>query len=215
MLSISKFSLMYRDKKLFENLELPKLCNHNIVYIYGENGSGKTSLLRSICSLEKYKGNITYSGKIFYVFNDPPFYDNNSGLDNLVVFSKKRKSKILDYLQENDYLFLSINKLQDKAINYSCGERKLLAFMLALVCDTSIYLLDEFLSGLDQLQRYKCINVLNNIKKESIIIMTGHEHIYLDIANIYYCIDKGKLVNQTRSEIDRYFALCKNNEDGE
>lgn len=63
------------------------------------NGSGKTTLLKCLLNLEKFDGKILIDGhsngaelkNFLAVWDDCPFYLNNSGLENLLIFAEGKK----------------------------------------------------------------------------------------------------------------------------
>lgn len=60
----------------------------------------------------------------------------------------------------------------------------MLALLLARLLNSKILLLDEVLNGLDQSNRVVLFKTIEFLKKQgSLIIMSGHEKLYLDICN--------------------------------
>ena len=63
MLLVQNLSLERLDKKIFENINF-SLGTNKIVMLKGRNGSGKTSLLKSVlCILEPTSGSMFWKGK--------------------------------------------------------------------------------------------------------------------------------------------------------
>lgn len=181
MLEIKNFEKSYKNKALFSDVN-QSFEKGKIYYIFGDNGIGKTTLFRCILGLEKYHGVIN-KRKLdqFCVFDQPFFYSNLSGLDNLIIFT--RNFKIQSEILIDEYS-LPLDLLKNtKVKDYSLGERKMLSIMLMLLIKPSVILLDEILNGLDQENRKLLFKVLTEIKKNSVILMTGHDQMYLEIVD--------------------------------
>ena len=69
MLKINNLSKNYENIIVYENFNL-EVKEGDIVVLTGKSGTGKTTLLRCICGLEKYKGKITKKGKHSYLFQE-------------------------------------------------------------------------------------------------------------------------------------------------
>lgn len=162
MLLVQDLSLERSGKQIFNNINL-SLSPSKIVVLKGKNGSGKTSLLKTILNLlEPSSGSIYWKGKILNKnLND--FYknityvaDKTSSLKQLSVFEnikiwKKIFLSDVSYEQLND--ILSILKLQvyinAKVNNLSLGEIKKLELLRLIIENRKVWILDEPFTNLD------------------------------------------------------------------
>ena len=95
MIELKNFTKKYNDQVVLQDTNV-KIGNNRIAFLLGPNGCGKTTLLKCIAGLEDYSGTITYENddvdKIrkdaLVIWDDCPFYDNLSGLDNLIILSE-------------------------------------------------------------------------------------------------------------------------------
>jgi len=177
--------------KTFRNQNVLKGINcefesGNIYGIVGENGCGKTVLLKLLCGLMKTStGQVQYNGKILkdeidflpslgVIIENPGFFDELSGFDNLKVLASFQK-KI-----NNKEIIESIEKVglvndRKKVQNYSLGMRQRLGIAQAIMEDPDILILDEFTTALDIDGVEMTHNLLRKFRDEGkIIIITSH-----------------------------------------
>jgi ABC-2 type transport system ATP-binding protein len=129
-----------------------------IYWIKGENGCGKTSLLKSIAGIIPFEGTITLTGldirtnrmayaqKVNYAEAEPQYPPFLSGKE-LIDFYKATKGG-----QFPDDLFkrLGVEKfMHQKIATYSSGMLKKLSLVLAFIGKPMLILLDEPLIALD------------------------------------------------------------------
>ncbi len=162
MLLIQDLSLERSGKQIFNNISL-SLPPSKIVILKGKNGSGKTSLLKTILNLlEPSSGSIYWKGKILsknlydYYKNITYIADKTSSLQNLSVYEnikiwKKMFLSQVSYEQIND--ILSILKLRvylkAKVNNLSLGEIKKLELLRLIIESRKVWILDEPFTNLD------------------------------------------------------------------
>lgn len=130
----------------------------SITFLAGENGAGKTTLIKVALGLISPKaGNALFDGqsvgeireKISCVFDEPPVYPNESGLDNLKFLSgihsldRKWSQEVCAMLKLDEGL------LKQKAKALSLGQRHRLAVAAALLRKPKYLFLDEPSIGLD------------------------------------------------------------------
>lgn len=212
MLQINNFSKSYNSKILFNNASFI-FERGKIYYIYGENGVGKTTLFRCILGLEAFQGEIKKgSEKQFCVFDSTPFYLNLSGIDNLIILSKNKNIK--KQILENDIEFLSVRFLEKvKVKNYSLGEKKMLSLILLVLLKPNIILLDEILNGLDQGNRKLLIHSLRQLRQHSVILLSGHEKLYMDLGDEFLIIKNQSLNKVKEKDLGNLFVRPKGDYD--
>lgn len=175
----------FRNQNVLEGINC-EFESGNIYGIVGENGCGKTVLLKLLCGLMKTStGQVRYNGKILkeeidflpslgVIIENPGFFDELSGFDNLKVLASFQK-KI-----NNKEIIESIEKVglvndRKKVQNYSLGMRQRLGIAQAIMEDPDILILDEFTTALDIDGVEMTHNLLRKFRDAGkIIIITSH-----------------------------------------
>ena len=162
MLLVQNLSLERLDKKIFENINF-SLGTNKIVMLKGRNGSGKTSLLKSVlCILEPTSGSMFWKGKpinknVYDFYNNVTYIaDKTSSIRQLTIANNIKiwKRTFLSKLDKNqiDGILSNLNltNLIDKKVNtLSLGEIKKLELLRLVLEEKKIWILDEPLNNLD------------------------------------------------------------------
>jgi len=158
MLTISNFQKKYPGTEE-PVLSIPELeLREGIYWIKGENGSGKTSMIKSIAGLIPFKGNIeingtridknrmAYTRAVNYAEAEPQYPAFLTGKELLDFYHATKKGELpLTLMNE-----LGTGKfINSKTAVYSSGMMKKLSLVLGFTGNPSLILLDEPLIALD------------------------------------------------------------------
>lgn len=185
MIICSNIKKKYAQDFIFKDFSY-KFENCGLYVLYGASGSGKTTLLHMILGIETYDfGTITYDEKTFkarvdfdeiqddivYISQDSYFIDYLTILENLKLQTNKNVNEIVKVCK--------LYKL-DKLLNrfpktLSGGERQRFALMGGVLQNKKIFLLDEPTSSLDKNNKHLIFKILNNLKKNHLIICATHD----------------------------------------
>ncbi len=194
MLKVKNVTKYYGDFKAVDNLSF-EVNPGEIFGLLGINGAGKTTTFRMIMGLlDMTEGDITLNDqKIDYKVTDTIGFltEERSLLTKLTVKEQAlfygtlkgmNKDKILSKLDELLEEF-DVKKYKDKKIKeLSKGNQQKIQFIMAIINDPELLILDEPFSGLDpfnvELFKKKIIELSN---KGSMIIFSSHrmEHVEL------------------------------------
>lgn len=180
-----------------------------IAFVTGANGSGKTTALRLLTGLYPLqRGAICIDGitlsspvpqsyrELFAtVFADYHLFAKPYALDEAGL---ARLERALDIMRIRDKLPTDITtELNRDAL--STGQRKRLAFALALAEDRPILLLDEWAADQDPQTRERFYReILPSLKAQGLtIIAITHDERYFDCADIRFHMDEGRLERVT------------------
>lgn len=158
MLTISNYQKKYPGNNnpvlSIEALHLEK----GIYWLKGENGSGKTSLMKSIAGLIPFKGDIlvnnlhihkqrtSYTFLVNYAEAEPLYPLFLTGKELISFYSAIKKGAFPQQLFKD----LGVEHFQhQKILTYSSGMIKKLSLVLAFIGNPSLILLDEPLIALD------------------------------------------------------------------
>jgi putative ATP-binding cassette transporter len=183
------------------NLEINR---GEIIFIYGGNGSGKTTFVLSLLGLLKpQEGNILYNGepltdagyasyrKLFgVVFSDFYLFNKLFGLQNVDEERVARYLKLFELEHKVTY--------QDKAFSsrdLSTGQRKRLALISVLLEDKPLLVLDEWAADQDPYFRKKFYTQIVPMLREEgfTILAVTHDDKYYNCADRVFEMDYGKL----------------------
>lgn len=194
MLKVENVTKYYGDFKAVDNLSFT-VKEGEIFGLLGVNGAGKTTTFRMIMGLlEPTEGNITLdSQKISYDITDNIGFltEERSLLTKLTVkeqaifYGNLKNMKKEEILKRLDYLLdkYGISEYKDKKIKeLSKGNQQKIQFILAILNEPKLLILDEPFSGLDpfNVELFKQ-EIIELSKKGSMIIFSSHrmEHVEL------------------------------------
>ncbi len=175
------------EETLFSGLSFD-LASGDVLQIAGENGSGKTSLLRILCGLSLAdEGEVYWSGQpirknrsdffaeLVYVSHQNGIKDDLTALENLKIDSLIGSADIAitpeQALKQLD-LGSRINVL---CRSLSAGQKRRVGLARLLIRKAKLWLIDEPVNALDQKGRCAVENIIrNHSQKGGITIYTTH-----------------------------------------
>ena len=190
MLNIQQLSKTYPDgTAALQNLSLT--ADHGIFGLLGANGAGKSSLLRTIATLQQPdSGHIHFDG--IDVLQDPqllrcqlgylpqefgvyPHLSCRALLEHIAVLKgltdRKRRQQQIDQLLAQT----NLSKVAHKAVaQFSGGMRQRFGIAQALLGDPKLLILDEPSAGLDPLERQQLHNLLAEISRDRLVLLSSH-----------------------------------------
>ena len=222
ILKVKNLSKTYENFSL-KNIDfnLPKGC---IMGLVGENGAGKTTIIKLILNLIKREnGNIEIFGldnieneqqikeKIGVVLDESYFHDNLNVKDiNLImsnIYSNWDKPLFLYYLKR-------FKLPSDKIVkDFSKGMKMKLSIAVALSHDPQFLILDEPTSGLDPIVRSEILDIFLDFiqDEEKSILFSTHITSDLDkIADYVTFIHEGEIIfSETKDDMINNFGIIK------
>ncbi|MEG0069972.1 ABC transporter ATP-binding protein [Cetobacterium sp.] len=202
MITFKNISLKFKNKIVLENFNLDIKKGEKIL-ITGESGKGKTTLLRILLGF-----NFPNSGEVYvnhnkldeksitsirniigYMPQSTPFINTNVlKLIRTILGYKQNKNIPFDLeriLSLFEFFSLEKSILDKDIIKLSGGEKQRLAFIVIILLDRDIWILDEITSSLDQTLKEKVVSYILNTDKT--VILVSHDTIS--------SFDKFKVVN--------------------
>ena len=209
VLEINKVSKNYGSKQAVKEVSL-KLNKGEITGLIGHNGAGKSTLMGIVTGLIlKYQGDVMVNGeniknrkthdKIGSMIENPAFFNNMSGMDNLKYCACMNKQKF-DYSKISKYaeMLEMDDVLKKKVKTYSIGMKKKLDFMQAIYGDPDIILLDEPTSGVDPYIIPEMRKILKDLADKGCgIIVASHQLSEIEkTCDKVYMINRGVLIDE-------------------
>jgi len=194
----------------------------DILGVIGNNGSGKSSLLKIISGVMKPdKGKIEISGTLLSVLSlGSGFHPDLSGEENI-----KLKTKLLSYSKEEINAIIhrvtEHSELGDfmgmPVKHYSDGMFVRLSVSLYLELDFDILVIDEILSSGDKCFQDKIKQKISHlVSQNKTIILVSHDlHTVKELCNKCLFLDKGviKSFDETPKVLEKYFLKYLSNND--
>lgn len=194
-----------------------------IIALFGDSGSGKSTMLKLIAGLIDKP----LLDDVAFLFQDCTLFDNFNVYENLVfsntktllddlkyIFSKKLDEKTASFY-ENLLNLANLSKFKNKSIkSLSGGQKQRLALICALSKNAKYILLDEPLSALDDSNKIALIKLIKQINKDykSTIILVSHSCFEINaLANKVYFIKDGR-IEKCLNKDEFYLEKIQNNE---
>ena len=197
MFTCRNLYLIYDEKKSDPTYALKdinlELSGNKLIGIMGPSGSGKSSLLYALASLKDItSGSITYNGQPIssmgageralmrkedfgFIFQRHFLIEYLTVLQNVLTpvnsVSKDLVNRAMELLEK-----LSIGHLVNKKpAELSVGQRQRVAIARALISKPKVIFGDEITASLDHTSAKEVMAVLNEYKKEHLVIIVTHD----------------------------------------
>lgn len=208
-LVIDRITKQYKNKIAVDRLSLN--LTSGVYGLLGENGAGKTTLMRMICGILKpTSGEVKFNGidvseenyrdALGYLPQDFGYYPEFSAQDFMYYMaSLKGMTKAQTKAKTKELLeIVSLSNVAKKKIKtFSGGMKQRLGIAQALLNNPKILVLDEPTAGLDPKERVRFRNLISELGKDRIILLSTH--IVSDVENIANTIlvmKDGQLIHQ-------------------
>ena len=208
-LEVININKSYDGLKALNNISF-KLKKGEIVGFLGPNGAGKSTLMKIITSfinqdsgeviissINKDVDTILTKSKIGYLSENNPLYNDMKVVEYLNFISqlyklKNSKKRILLVSKQ-----IGLEKVMNQEINsLSNGFKQRVGIAAALVHDPEILLLDEPTTGLDPNQLVEIRQLIKEIGKKKIILLSTHIMQEIPkICNRVIVINNGNIVD--------------------
>ena len=188
-IELNQVSKRYGSHIVFTKLNLT--LSPGIHALQGENGVGKSTLIKMLCGLEAVdEGGIFINGLSLkkkrvlinqhrvYLPDQPAFYENATVKEIVHVLLSMRKASIPVAQQLIDYWDL-IPLFSKKWRGLSLGQRKRVFFGVSLMESVGVWVLDEPSSGLDHAWMPKLISAVTQHSQKGLVLVSSHDEEFL------------------------------------
>ncbi|XTR39150.1 ABC transporter ATP-binding protein [Paraclostridium tenue] len=210
-LTLKNITKSFKDKVAVNDFNVT--LTNGIYGLLGPNGAGKTSLMRIIADVSNAtSGEVYLNGKsktelgadyrdvLGYLPQDVGFYKSFTAQKFLeYVATLKGIDKYKASVKIDDLLkFVNLEKDRKRKIGkFSGGMKQRLGIAQALLNDPKILILDEPTAGLDPNERIRFKNLIAEISKDKIVILSTHIVSDVEfIANEILIMRNGELVEK-------------------
>ena len=210
-LTLKNITKVFKDKIAVNDFNVT--LTSGVYGLLGPNGAGKTSLMRIIADVSNAtSGEVYLNGKsktelgadyrdvLGYLPQDVGFYKSFTAqkfleyVATLKEIDKEKASIKIDELLK----FLNLEKDRKRKIGkFSGGMKQRLGIAQALLNDPKILILDEPTAGLDPNERIRFKNLIEEISRDKIVILSTHIVSDVEfIANEILIMRDGELVEK-------------------
>ncbi|MCJ8009270.1 ABC transporter ATP-binding protein [Lederbergia wuyishanensis] len=208
IISIKGLTKKYGEKIAVDNLDL--IINKGEVFgLLGPNGAGKSTTILMILGLtEPTEGSVfvcghnstneplLVKGKVGYLPDQVGFYENRTGLENLMFTAalngksrKEAREKAISLLEQVGLSYAA----NQKAGTYSRGMKQRLGLADVLIKDPEVIILDEPTLGIDPKGVQELLDLIRTLSKEQGITVMLSSHQLHQVQQI--CDRVGLFVN--------------------
>ena len=210
-LEIKNISKKYGNQEALSNICF-SLNKGDIVGFLGPNGAGKTTLMKIITStLKQDSGEVTVFGKstisdeietksvIGYLAEHNPLYKEMNVIEYLQFIASLYKIKDFNII-ENIISKTGLENEKTKKIEaLSKGYKQRVGIAASLIHNPKLLILDEPTTGLDPNQLVEIRNLITEIGKDKIVLLSTHILQEIPkICNHIIIINKGKIVENIK-----------------
>lgn len=208
-LQVEHLCKSYRKKEALRDVSFT--LQKGVYGLLGENGAGKSTLMRMMATVDfPTKGEIRYEGKSIYAMDEEyrgligympqnySIYPGFTARDFLQymgtlkgVPEEKLKSRIGEVLN-----FVNLSDVADKKVKtFSGGMKRRIGIAQAIINEPQILIFDEPTAGLDPRERIRFSNIISDMGKDKIILLSTHIVSDIEaIANELVVIKNGNIL---------------------
>lgn len=208
MINLKNICMKINEQTILEDISL-NLESGKCYGFVGNNGCGKTMLLRAICGYKNIdSGTVEINDKIIgkdvdfiddagIIIGEMQFMNALSGFDNLKILAEI-KNKITDKeILEIMKVFGIYGAREKKVKKYSLGMKQRLRLAQAFMEEPKILILDEPFNGLDKdgIAEVQA-QILSQKRKGNTILLTCHDDRNINLlCDEVYEMDNGRIIS--------------------
>ena len=204
VIKVDKLSVSFEEEQVLKEVSCE--FKEGLIYgIVGNNGSGKTVLMKCICGFlvptsgvveVNYKQigkDIDFPQDIGIIIETPGFLPNLTGMKNLELLAELQEKIGKETIRETLRKVGLNPDLKKPVAKYSLGMRQRLGIAQAIMEDPAILILDEPFNGLDKRGVAQIHELIRNLKsRNKTILLSSHSQHDIDaLCDVVFEMDAG------------------------
>lgn len=167
MLEVRELSCYIGERRLFGPVNF-SLSGAGMLQIQGDNGVGKSTLLRAVVGLPaKFVGKIIRAHQIIYIGHQHMLHPDLTVVQNLDFFDVRLDK--LDYFAVNDLIHCKVREL-------SAGQKQRVSLSRLVSAKHKLWVLDEPFVNLDPDGKQILLMLIqNHLQKHGAVLLANHE----------------------------------------
>ena len=199
VIEINGLTKKYGSFTAVDNLNL-SVSKGEIFGLLGPNGAGKSTTIlmligltepnsgtAKICGINPTRNPVDVKRKVGYLPEDIGFYDNLTGLDNLIYTAQLNSIPVSEAKQRADQLLGKVglsNEGNKKAGKYSRGMRQRLGLADVLIKNPEVIILDEPTMGIDPSGVKEFLELIVKLSREEGITVLFSSHLLHQVQKV-------------------------------
>lgn len=212
MLEVEDLSIWYGRVQAVRGVSF-RVAKGECVALIGNNGAGKTSILRCISGLVKPKaGSVRLDGQslvgklssdivrngVAHIPEEGALFSEMTVSENLslgALVCKDRGARTANLERVYQYFPILLERRGQLAGSLSGGERQMLAIARGLMSNPKLVMMDEPSLGLAPMMVERVKEVITRLSRDGITILLSEQHAYhaLDVAQRAYVVETGSI----------------------
>ena len=206
IMDVNNISKDFADKKAVDDVSF-EVSSGEILGLLGPNGAGKTTIIRMILDIiAPDTGNINFMGfseeekdEFGYLPEERGIYRDTGVLDTIMYFAdlnglskNEGRKRGLDWLEK-----LNLKQYTNKKIEeLSKGMQQKIQFIIAVIHQPKLLIVDEIFSGLDPVNQDLFKNVIEEIAESgtSILLSSHRMNLVEELCDRIFLINQGERV---------------------
>lgn len=206
-IEVENLSKQFGKQVVLKDISL-QLETRKIHGLIGDNGSGKSVLLKCLCGILPWDhGLVKILGKVLHpgsakqpvmgiVIEHPSFLGSMSGWRNLKYLAGIRGIASNGQIEEALRAVGLANDAKKQVKRYSLGMRQKLAIAQAIMEKPQIFIMDEPFNGLDKASAAAMRNLFLSLKEQgcTFLLVSHHEADIAQLCDDVYSIENGSII---------------------
>lgn len=208
--------------KILDNVSF-KIEKGQTVYLVGDNGSGKSLIVRTLLGFIPYKGQILLGNKdiknidnkilrntLGVIFQEP-FIFSDTVRNNIDIFSDYKQIEKIGSITNICEIDDEINQLPngyneiigERGITLSGGQKQRISIARVLLQNKNIIIFDDVLSKVDSKTKTKITNNLNEVNSDIIKIYITQDLVNIPNTATVFFIDNKKIICDNQENLKK------------